>query len=304
MNDSFKNIIESAREILFLLPQNANFDAVAGGLSFYLVLQGKVAYISSPTPPTVEYNRLVGVNKIKNELGGKNLTIRLVDYPAKNIEKVSYDIVNDEFRLMVVPKDSTTPPGGDQVHLSYSGVSADLVILVGGTTEADFPALSSDELGKAKIVHIGIKQLNTTKDFGILSFARPASSLSELVTSLVKEIGYQIDADMATNLLAGIKKATNNLTSDEVNADTFEVVASLMRNGAKKELEMPKPKFPFPGGMQGMPGGFPPMPMPQRPNPVLQQNTPTEVEAKDNISAPKDWLQPKIFTGNKGTSVS
>ena len=297
MEESLRSIIDSASEILVLLPQNPNFDTAAAGLALYLSFAGqKSSHISSASPMTVEFNRLVGVNKIKDELGGKNLTVRLVDYPAKNIEKVSYDIVNDEFRLVVVPKDGVNPAGADLVHLSYSGAGADTVILIGGTRDSDFPPLSSNELAKAKKVHISVGQLETTQDLGILSFARPASSNSELVASLIKETALKMDADIATNLLAGIQKSTGSFSNPETTADTLEIGAYLMRNDAKRELpESVRPRFPFPPG--AIPGQFETLRK-------ARDISGVETAPGSDQGAPKDWLQPKIFTSNKGTSVS
>ncbi len=301
MNDSFNSIIGSAKEILILLPTNPDFDNTAAGLGFYLSLKaaGKSAFISCPSPMRVEFNRLVGVNKIKGEMGGKNLLVKLVDYPAKNIEKVSYDIVDDEFRLLIVPKDGVTAPGADLVHLSYSGANADVVILIGGRRDTDFPALSSGELAKAKLVHLGIGQLETGSDLGVLSFARPASSVSELVTSFIKETDLTIDSDIATNLFAGIQKASGGLSNPQVSADTLELSAMLLRSGAQRELPQQAPMAPT-GRFPFMPGAFGSAPL-SRIRDVEEEKVKEENAIEET---PKDWLQPKIFTGNKGTSVS
>ncbi len=299
MENSLRSAIDSAKEILILLPAKPNFDEVSAALGLYLsISQEKTAFVSCPAPMTVEFNRLVGVNKVKGELGGKNLTIRIVDYPAKNIEKVSYDIVNDEFRLMVVPKDGVGAPGADLVHLSYAGVSADTVILIGGGRDSDFPAISSNELGKVKILHVGIKSLETNNDLGILSLARPASSNSELIASLIKETALPVDADIATNLLVGVNRSTNNLSNPDITADTLELSAYLMRNGAKRELpEMARPRFPFPPGV--VPGQFENLGK-------TRDITQVETAVSNDVPAPapKDWLQPKIYRGGSDTSIS
>lgn len=302
MNNSFRSIIDSAKEILILLPVRTSFDSVAAGLSLFLSLQDeKPVHVSSPAATTVEYNRLVGVNKIKSELGGKNLVIRIVDYPAKqNIEKVAYDIdaSRDEMELRITPKDGVNPPSTDQVVASFAGLSADTVILVGGVNHGDFPALSSEDFGSAKVVHIGNQELERGSAPQVLSLARPASSVSEIIASLINESALKLDPDIATNLLAGIKRATNNLTSDGVTADTYETVAGLMRKGAKKELQEPKPRFAYPpGAIPGQYGRFP-----QKPNPFARQPEP---ETKEDPGAPKDWLQPpKIYKGGSDTSIS
>lgn len=278
MENSFGSLIGASTSILILLPQKPSFDAVAAGLSLYLGLRAdKDVSIVSPDPMVVEFNRLVGVNKVAAELGNKNLTIKFTDYKATDIERVSYDIENSEFRLTVIPKPGFPSPKKEQVAFSYSGVAAETIILVGGTSDADFPFLSSPDLTAAKILHVGTRALNPAGTKTILSFARPASSLSELIASLMKESSFALDADIATNLLAGIWDGSRELKGEDVTAETFEMIATLMRTGARL---MPKENLAsFPAG--SVPGIVP------------------EEEKPD--AAPKDWLEPKIY---KGTSIS
>src|SRR4030042_1405775 len=160
MDNSFASIIESANSILILLPTRPYFDQVAAGVSLYHALRNKKnVTISCPSQMLVEFNRLVGVNKITTELGNKNLVIKFSDYKAHGIERVSYDIENGEFRLTVIPKPGNNPPVKEQVNLSYSGVSADTIILVGGANETHFPNINSKDLVGAKVIHVGIKAL-------------------------------------------------------------------------------------------------------------------------------------------------
>ena len=82
----------------------------------------------------------------------------------------------------------------------------------------------------------------------MLSFARPASCLSEVVAFLIREGNFTLDNDIATNLLAGIEKASGNFSTNEVTANTFEVVAYLMKKGGRRlsqEKELRK-SFPSP----------------------------------------------------------
>jgi hypothetical protein len=277
MENSFTSLIESAKSVLVLLPSKPYFDQVAAALSFYLAIKDKKeAAIVCPSPMIVEFNRLVGVNKISTEAGNKNLVLRFAGYKASDIEKVSYDVENGEFRLTVVPKSGFVSPKKEQVDLAYSGISADTVVLIGGATQAHFPTLSQDLPG-AKIVHIGTRAL--AGEAGALSFARPASSVSELVAHLLTEAGISIDADIATNLLMGIEDGSRDFKGQDVTAETFEVTAALLRAGGRRVG--PKPdRSAFPAG--AIPGE------------VYQ-----EPEKKEE--PPKDWLEPKVF---KGTSVS
>ncbi len=156
MNDSFSSVIDSAKSVLILLPSKPYFDQVAAGLGLYLALKGKKdTSIAASTPMIVEFNRLVGVNKITEEIGNKNLTIKVTDYQATDIERVSYDIENGEFKLTIIPKPGVSSPKKEQLVANYSGVSADIVILMGGANESHFPQLASKDLLGAKLVHVG-----------------------------------------------------------------------------------------------------------------------------------------------------
>lgn len=281
MENSFKNLIQESKSLLVLLPQNPNLDQVASGLSLYLALKDKKdVSVSCPTPMVVEFNRLVGVDRISPEAGNKNLVIKFKDYQANDIERVSYDIENGQFKLSVIPKPGLVSPKKDQLEISYSGLSGDTIILVGGDTQASFPALSAKGANDSKIIHVGKKALDGGGEKTILSFARPASSVSEIVYSLISEVG-QVEPDIASNLLAGIEEAGDSFSADGVTAETFEIVAHLLRSGGKRPTKTAE-AFP-----QGLPT-----------NALFSGETPEEKEDK---GTPDDWLQPKVY---KGTSIS
>lgn len=240
MENSFASLISSANEILILLPSKPFMDQVAAGLSLYLSLSesGKQVSISCPAPMVTEYSRLIGVDKVTSDLGSKNLVINLINYDANGVDKVSYDIENGQFKLTVAPKTGFKSPTKEQIDISYSGASGDLVILIGGANDSHFPALSKEEFKLSKLVHIGTRLLEIlNNDLEVLSFAKPASSTSELVGSLIKESGFAVSEDIATNLLAGIEEQSKNFQSSEVTADTFEIFAELLKLGGRR---MPK----------------------------------------------------------------
>jgi hypothetical protein len=294
MDNSFSSQIAPANSILVVLPNKPLFDQVAAGLSLFLILrEKKETSVYCPSPMFVEFNRLVGVNKIAQELGNKNLVLRFVDYKASDIERVSYDIENGEFRLTVIPKLGSPTPKKDQVILSYAGVSADTVILVGGTDETHFPALAGRDLESSKLIHIGNRPLTLASGKAAVSLARSASSVSEIVAALLKEEGSPVDPDIATNLIMGIEEGSNYFTSGDTTAETFENFAYLLRAGGKRYTKS--------GVREFVPGQVPET-KPVATQPKEDINL-AEVEKKElPQNPPADWLaQPKIY---KGTSIS
>lgn len=303
MDNSFRSVLDKSKSILILLPTKPYFDQVASGLALYLALrESKQVVIACPTPMTVEFNRLIGVNKIAQELGDKNLIIRFVDYKASDIERVSYDIENSQFRLTVIPKQSINPPSKDQVEVSYSGISAGTVIIVGGASEAHFPAISSKDLVGADIVHVGTKDISLSSNKSYVSFSRPASSVSEVLYTLIKESGFKADEDIATNLLMGIEEGSNKFSDTAMSADTFIAVGELMRLGGKRNFPLKAlQRESFPPG--SIPGELSTTQTPQVSEALQTQKQKANEndKVKEDEQAPKDWLEPKIY---KGTSIS
>lgn len=320
MENSLLSLIDSASSVLVVLPNKPYFDQVAAGLALHISIgDRKDCLVYSPSPMMVGFNRLVGINKVSSDLGKKNLTIKFINYDATSIDKVGYDIEGGEFKLTVTPKTGLVAPGREQIVMDYSGAVADLIILIGGSNNSDFPILETDDLVNSRIVHIGTRVLESGRE--VLSLAEPASSVSELVAKLIKENNLSIDPDVATNLAMGMEDGSSNFISSEVSPETFEMFAHLLRNGGRR---IPKVKL--------SPAGFPPGAIPTKPyseqakqapqteqvKQVLQESrqsvTPVAqietqpggpsgeagVEVSD-INPPDDWLQPKIF---KGTNVS
>jgi nanoRNase/pAp phosphatase (c-di-AMP/oligoRNAs hydrolase) len=287
MENSFKNLINQSGSLLILIPSKSDVDIVSAALSLYLsIREFKDVQISSESPVTVEYNRLIGVNKITQELGNKNLVIRFIDYKADDIERVSYDIENRQFKLTVIPKPGKIAPEKDQIQLSYSGVSSDTVILIGGENESHFPSLSSKEMTNVKILHIGNKSFEAkTKD--VLSFAEVSSSVSEIVANIISQNALPLNQDVATNLLAGIENATGNFTDPQVTAITFQIVSQLMQVGGQRGYTRTPSAIEYPEGS-----------IPGQQNASSQVVGEAQADSDDNFeNPPSEWLQPKIYKG-------
>lgn len=309
MDNSFKALIDSAKEVLILLPSKPFTDQVAAGLSLYLSLSesGKNVSISCPAPMVTEHSRLIGVDKVTSDLGSQNLVITFKNYPVDDVDKVNYDVESGEFKLTISPKAGLKSPTKEQVNISYSGAAGDLVILIGGANDSHFPALSKEEFKTAKLVHLGTRLLEIlNNDLEVLSFAKPASSTSEIVASLIKESGFGINEDIATNLLSGIEEQSKGFQSSEVTADTFEIFAELLKLGGKRMPKIISAKNYPQGSIPARPFNQPfTSPVPVQNGQVKQDTATTmtleEAEQEIEQDIPPSWSEPKIFTG---TSLS
>ena len=321
--------------VLILLPQNPTLDQVASGLSIHLALKevGKNISITCSTPMTVEFNHLVGVNKIQSSTGGKNLIISF-DYVEDSIEKVSYNIEGQKFNLVIEPKPNFPPFDPNKVQYSHSGITASLIIAVGGQRPEDFGSLFHQErqLFTQKTL-INLDNAPTNTQFGQINLTdETASSCSEITVALLQGLNLKMSQDIASNLLIGLTQATKNFQNPKVTGDTFEAAAICMDYGARTQLPptfssampsfhpqppqepvlTPFPQKPFksqiaPSFSSPLSPSIPKLDQTsfprgsQPPAPQLQNQTHHKplIKPKSKKRQPSsDWLRPKIYSGS------
>lgn len=315
---TFASLVNSAKSILVVLPLNPDFDQTAAGVSLFLSLKKiKPVSIYSPSPMTVEFNRLISVDKVSQQIGNKNMLIRFVNYDAQNIEKVSFDVVeNNICQLTVVPIENATPPNKDQAVIEYAGISADMVIIISGENESNFPIISQQELINSNVIHIGTKQVSLSTKKNYLSFTRMGSSVSEIVYGLIRENQMFIDSDIATNLLMGIEEVVGDgFVGEGITAETFYTIADLMQYGGKRHSNKGVYPSDFPPGAIPHPQINKQVPQNadiQQQNQDLTKQSPFLPENKEAWQAqsaaaddnqtenpPEDWLKkPKVYKGS------
>lgn len=263
--NEIQSLLTQAQEVLILTHENPNFDSLGASLSLFLSLTaaGKKVTVACPTPSTVEFSNLVGIDKLSQSLGGKNFVISL-DYVEGSIEKVSYNITGDKFNLVIEPKPGAPAFSPEKVHYSSSAASPNLIFVLDCANYEQLGKFYQDEKELySKVATINIDNHPNNTQFGKINLTDPqASSTSELVTFFLQNLGLPINQDMATNLLAGIEAATNNFAPQTSSAGAFEAAAICLKAGGKRRIV----REPF----QEVP--------PQAPQ-----------------EAPADWLQPKIF---------
>lgn len=267
-----REALTPAQTIFVALSQKPSLDKVAAGLSLYLSLKKtkKDVSIFSPKAMTVEFSSLVGVDQIKQKIKGRNLVISF-DYIEDSIEKVSYNIENNKFNLVIQPKEGFLPLATEKINYSYSGSQADLVFVIGARDFSDLGEVyfkNKKTFEEGKTVNLNIKPTN--QQFAKIDLINlQASSHSEMVALVLSRLNLPVDGDIAGNLLSGIQKATAGFSLAKAGPAAFEAAAFCLRVGAKPPRKSPSLK-----------------PMPAK----------ISAEKKPEPSA--DWLEPKIYKGN------
>jgi hypothetical protein len=245
--DQLKKALEKAREVVVVMPAVPQLDQVAAGLALQLVLEkrGKRVDGVAAKPMRVEFSRLVGVDRVKDKVGNKNLVISW-PHEGDTIEKISYHVDEEQkkFNIVVEPRAGFPVVDHGRVSFDYSGVRAEMVFLVGAKHPDDLGDLTQ-ELGRliegaAQVVRVDTRpHAEDQKAIDVID--QQVSSLSELMFDLLEELEMAMDADVATNLIQGIYQRTNQLVNPQIGAGTFETVAKLMRLGGRRPVPGQQP---------------------------------------------------------------
>lgn len=302
---TIKDTLTKANDIYVLLPQNPTLDMVAAGLSMYLNLQsmGKNVYIACPQEMRAEFSRLIGIDKVVDTIGNRNLVISLAVSDQGSIDKVSYNLDEEgkNFNLVIQPKSGTAPLKTEDVSFSYAGASAEVVFMIGVNRFEDLGHFYQDERKLfSEALTINVTRFPSSGTVSINYADATASSLSEIAFRLCKDLGIEeINKDAATNMLSGIDAATNQLQHPMLKATTFEVVANLMKAGGIRQIANTAAQA-FPQRNPFMPDApvttTPKMVVPKA---VMPAPAPSGEADNQDIPAPKEvpqeWLTPKIY---------
>ncbi|MFC1653619.1 bifunctional oligoribonuclease/PAP phosphatase NrnA [Patescibacteria group bacterium] len=299
--------LASANNILVVIGKNPNHDTVASGLSIYLSLKssGKNVEVACPSPMLVEFSRLVGLDKVKEKVGNKNLVVSF-DYIQDGIEKVNYNVKNEKFNLIVQPKKGAKPLDSKNVSFSYSGMQADMIFIIGASSLGDLGVIYKDNQESFDSAYTISLNKTLQNSFAQTTISDDkASSISEITVWFLEQTGYQPKNDIASNLLSGVDMSTNRFSSPNTPPSAFKAAAKLMENGARRQFApaiIPKlPQIPTQTKIANQ--GQKPLvgPMTQddsQKTPPKEEQLKTNDEQEEKQEPPKEWLEPKIFRGS------
>ncbi|MDO8551555.1 MAG: hypothetical protein Q7S03_02645 [bacterium] len=263
-----QHLLEPAQNILVVLAGSATFDQIASGLALSLALQkaGKQAAVLSPEEMRVEFSHLVGVDKVSDKVPAGELVLT-INSPLDTIEKVTSSDESGKLCLTIKPKAGLAPVKKEDIIFSESGGIADLIFVIEAKRLESLGRVYQENINlfKEKPI-INISRFQKVDQFGKVNMVdSQASSCSEIVVFLLQGLNLLFDADISSNLLLGLREATQNFQIPATSADTFEAAATCAKNGATRNQNPPKTN--------------------EESNPPVAQPSP-------------DWYEPKIFKGS------
>lgn len=238
-------VITSAQNILIAIPTDVTIDRLASGLALYLSLKqtGKNVSIVTEGTLTVGFTHLFGIGNVKNILpqnssGNYTITLGNVVTPdghipaLQNLDWAPCGQTKSDLKLTfhVNPGQIFEPTFVTPAH---EGGNFDLIITIGANTWLSMGSIyanNSQTFSGSQILNIDNQPENT--NFGQINVVDGAASLSEIIGLILPALNLPYEADMASNIIAGLYSVTSNLQTG--NADTYEVMAQALRVGGQK----------------------------------------------------------------------
>ena len=228
--------LKTATNILVTVSRNPSVDQLAAcvGLTLLLNKLGKhaTAVFSGETPSTLEF--------LQPELTLEKTTDSLRDFiialDKSKADKLRYKVEDEMVRIFITPyRVSLTDK---DLEFSQGDFNVDVVIALGVVRQEDFDEAIT---AHGRILHDAVVAAVTISggaELGGLNWAEPsASSLSEIVVSLVHQLGTELlDEQIATALLTGIVSETDRFSNEKTSSQTMTVSAELMAAGANQQL--------------------------------------------------------------------
>ncbi len=232
-----KELLQEADSVGILVTEYQTLDKVGAGLALYLSLleSGKSVQIISKKDPIVEISNLVGIDKLSKSFDGvtKKLVVSL-PYHEGEVEKVSYNIEGNRLNInLFATQDKGISFAEKDVDFIKSGSNPSVIVTIGIRKQeemSDFVPVDSN----ARIIRLDT--VTPQQDFGEVTIAGTEfSSISEIVTMIIREMRLPINIDIAQNLMDGVVHATNNFSLPQTSSAAFASAAYLLANNARRK---------------------------------------------------------------------
>lgn len=238
IKDQIFTTINKSNNILITFPKNPSGDAICSSIAIFSILKKmdkKVTIVCDNFVAQEKYNFLTSIDKIQTKLINKEEFVININTSKKKIDSVKYEKNKDSVDIIIKPKENNFI--NDDITLSSSSANYDLIFTVASPDLESLGKIFSENVDMFyKNTIINIDKSPDNEQFGQINLINlSASSVSEIVYSLIKNKAEILNEKIAETLLTGIINETNSFRSLSVTPYTLSTVSELIALGASRE---------------------------------------------------------------------
>jgi len=236
--EQFKQFLEKSKDILILIPENSNGDAIGSAWALYFFLQKRniSATIATTAIISDKYSFLPRPEKILNEISGARDFVLSFNTTFNKIVNLRSEETDEKFNIFLTPEKGAIDPRDFSFILAK--FKYDLLIVLDASDLENLGKIyetNPDLFFEVPIVNIDHKSNN--ENFGQINLTDiTSSSSSEILAGILQKIDVAaIDKNIAECLLTGIMSATESFQRKNTTPRTLLTAATLMDQGADQQ---------------------------------------------------------------------
>lgn len=237
--EQFFQALDRAHNIAIFFNADWTLDSVAAGLALRALLQNldKQVYLIADLSTTEDrYNFLPDFTAINNILPPADEFIISLDLERTKIKQIKSAVKNNTLEIKIKPQAGSWR--SSDLSGRNAGFGLDLAIIINAP---DLNSLGAPFQDQPDLFYqtplINITADGSADDIGQINLLdQTASGASEIIYNLFNNPASPLTIESATCLLAGLIGATNNFRSAGVKPQTLNAAATLLAQGAKRDL--------------------------------------------------------------------
>lgn len=238
VTEQIKELTQKSRKIMITCGRQFSGDSLSASLALWLTFKklnknADIVIESFKLPENLKF--LPATDQIKSEVKKLKKFIINLDISQTGIEGLNYDILGNNLRIHLTPKQGVFTP--EDLKFETSEFAYDLIFVV------DTPEL--ENLGRLYDYHrdlfyqipvINIDHSPTNEQYGHINLIDiTAASVTEIIYQLVKDWDPNLlDHDIATCLLTGLISKTRSFKTNQVTPEALTIASNLINLGANR----------------------------------------------------------------------
>lgn len=232
--------MKNAKKILLVTKPSPDFDTYISLLTLIEVINRdlqKQAELGLSGDIPARFKAALALPEIKHYkvLPPKKFVIEFKNQNHQ-VNNIQWNQEKDQLKFFITMGQGEFNPAG--MSITTTGTDHDLIIAIGvnNLTELGEIYTTSKSIFEERRMIVLAKGAATITGNNVRIVGnKTAASVSEQLFALLNEAGIRVEETRATNLMAGIFSATNNLKKQVTDPATFEVIAKLARSKANNE---------------------------------------------------------------------
>lgn len=239
LNQQLEEILKKSKNVLILLPQNPDGDAIGSGWALNFFLEKTESQITVAFADELkELEKFVFLPQPKNvthSISGARDFILSFNTSYNKIIDVKTENKEGELRIYITPEHGAIDPR------DFSFIPAkfkfDLAVVIGSPDKESVGKIyeeNPDIFYEVPLVNIDYHSNN--ENFGQINLVNiTSSSASEILFEFFKQINFSIDEKIANCLLTGIISATKSFQKKNTTPKALQIAAELIDKGADQQ---------------------------------------------------------------------